>query len=82
MIELPGNIYVNRATNPKPLTSLLLQRKREPGGLSLAPAAERLGASSRNACARYEQGRAAPSIEKLGELLHAHLAPISAVCGL
>ena len=55
----------------KPLIRLLLQRKRQTSGLSLSEAATRLGASSRNAYARYEQGRSVPTIEKLDELLHA-----------
>jgi len=59
------------STDPKPMISLLLQRKRELSGLSLSQAAERLGASSRNAYARYEQGRTVPSVEKLNELLRA-----------
>ncbi len=54
----------------KPLIRLLLQRKRQTSGLSLSEAASRLGASSRNAYARYEQGRSVPTIEKLDELLH------------
>lgn len=53
------------------MISLLLQRKRELSGLSLAQVAERLGVSSRNAYARYEQGRSVPTIEKLNELLSA-----------
>lgn len=59
------------ANDIKPLISLLLQRKRQMSGLSLSEAAERLGASSRNAYARYEQGRSVPSVWKLDELLHA-----------
>jgi len=59
------------SSDPKPLISLLLRRKRELSGLSLSQAAERLGASSRNAYARYEQGRADPSVRKLYELLQA-----------
>jgi len=55
----------------KALVALLLQRKRELSGLSLAEAAERLGISSRNAYARYEQGKAVPTVEKLCQLLHA-----------
>jgi len=55
----------------KPLIRLLLQRKRQTSGLSLSEAAARLGASSRNAYARYEQGRSVPTIEKLDELLRA-----------
>lgn len=51
--------------------SLLLQRKREIGGLSLSQAASRLGTSSSDTYARYEQGRSVPTVEKLSELLHA-----------
>jgi len=53
------------------MTALLLRRCRETSGLSLAEAAHRLGAKSRNAYARYEQGRAVPTIAKLNELLRA-----------
>jgi hypothetical protein len=55
-----GNFEVG-SKDLKPLISLLLQRKRELSNLSLAQAAERLGASSRNAYARYEQGRSVPT---------------------
>ena len=37
----------------------------------MTEAAKRLGAKSRNAYARYEQGRAVPTIEKLCELVRA-----------
>ena len=50
-------IFEVGSTNPKVMISLLLQRKRELSGLSLSEAASQLGASSRNAYARYEQGR-------------------------
>jgi len=56
------------------MISLLLQRQRQKSGLSLAQAAERLGAKSRNAYARYEQGVSVPTVEKLDELLRA-IAP-------
>ncbi len=59
------------SSEPKHMVSLLLQRKREISGLSLAQVANRLGTSSRNTYARYEQGRSVPSVEKLNELLHA-----------
>jgi transcriptional regulator with XRE-family HTH domain len=49
----------------------LLRRQREKSGLSLAEAAERLGAKSRNAYARYERGTSVPTVEKLTELLEA-----------
>jgi hypothetical protein len=59
------------SSEPKHMVSLLLQRKREISGLSLAQVSNRLGTKSRNAYARYEQGRSVPSVEKLNELLHA-----------
>ena len=49
----------------------LLRRQRERSGLSLAEAAARLGAKSRNAYARYEQGTSVPTLDKLTELLQA-----------
>jgi predicted RNase H-like HicB family nuclease len=57
-----------------PMISLLLRRQRQRSGLSLKAVAERLGAKSRNAYARYEQGVTAPTVEKLAELLKA-IAP-------
>jgi|TARA_B100000809_G_C14996782_1_gene480017 predicted RNase H-like HicB family nuclease/DNA-binding XRE family transcriptional regulator len=65
-----GNFEVS-SSDARSLISLLLRRQREQSGLSLAEAAERLGAKSRNAYARYEQGRSIPSVEKLSELLRA-----------
>lgn len=56
---------------PKPMISLLLQRKRELSGLSLSQVASRLEVSSRNTYARYEHGKSVPTIEKLNELLNA-----------
>ena len=56
------------------LLALLLRRQRERQGLTLAEAAERLGQRSKNAYARYEQGKAMPSVEKLEQLLKA-IAP-------
>ena len=59
------------SAKPKHMVSLLLQRKRELSGLSLAQVASRLGMKSRNTYARYEQGLSVPSVEKLNELLKA-----------
>lgn len=59
------------ASDTKVMIRLLLQRQRQLNGLSLAAAAKRLGAKSRNAYARYERGTSVPSIEKLDELLQA-----------
>lgn len=56
------------------LLALLLRRQRERQGLTLAEAAKRLGQRSRNAYARYEQGKAMPTVEKMEQLLKA-IAP-------
>lgn len=56
------------------LLALLLRRQRERQGLTLEQAARRLGQTSKNAYARYEQGKAMPTVEKLEELLRA-IAP-------
>jgi DNA-binding XRE family transcriptional regulator len=53
------------------LVAVMLRRQREKHGLSLAAVARRLGARSRTAYARYEQGRSVPTVEKLFELLAA-----------
>ena len=56
-------------SDPGALLGLVLKRQREASGLSLADVAKRLGAKSRNAYARYEQGQSVPTIDKLNELL-------------
>ncbi len=53
------------------MTALLLRRRREASGASLRDVASRLGASSRNAYARYERGEVVPTIDKLDALLKA-----------
>jgi predicted RNase H-like HicB family nuclease len=53
------------------MTALLLRRRREASGASLREIASRLGASSRNAYARYERGNAVPTLAKLDALLKA-----------
>ena len=72
------NVYIGEkdtfevgSPEPKHMVSLLLQRKRELSGLSLAQVANKLGMKSRNTYARYEQGHSVPSVEKLNELLNA-----------
>ena len=59
------------SSDAKYFVCLLLQRKRELSGLSLSQVASRLGMSSRNTYARYEQGKSVPSVEKLNDLLRA-----------
>ena len=56
------------SSDTRGMISLLLRRQRERSGLSLAEAAERLGAKSRNAYSRYERGTSVPTLEKLNEL--------------
>jgi DNA-binding XRE family transcriptional regulator len=53
------------------LVAILLRRQREKRGLSLSEVADRLGAHSKTAYARYEQGRSVPTVAKLFELLAA-----------
>ena len=53
------------------MTALLLRRRREASGASLRDVATRLGASSRNAYARYERGESVPTMDKLDALLKA-----------
>lgn len=59
------------AADSRSMISLLLRQQRQKSGLSLAQIAERLGAKSRNAYARYEQGVSVPTVDKLDELLRA-----------
>jgi predicted RNase H-like HicB family nuclease len=68
------NTFEIGANQLRTLVALLLRRQRERQGLTLAEAAERLGQKSKNAYARYEQGKAMPTVEKLEELLRA-IAP-------
>ena len=53
------------------LIAFFLRRQRKKSGLTLEEAARRLGASSINAYARYEQGRSVPTVEKFRQLLAA-----------
>ena len=72
-IQPTNAIGLNRefADDTARMISLLLRRQRQKSGLSLAEAADRLGARSRDAYARYEQGRTVPTVAKLDELLKA-----------
>jgi hypothetical protein len=63
-----GDIEVG-SNDVSALTALYLRRRRQASGLTLMEVARRLGARSHNAYARYEQGKAVPTIEKLAELL-------------
>ena len=56
------------ASDEGALIALFLRRARIRSGLTLAEVAARLGEKSINGYARYEQGRAIPSIKKLSQL--------------
>ena len=58
-------------SDTRAIIGLMLRRQRSRSGLSLGEVAERLGASSRNTYARYEQGASQPTLEKLNQLLQA-----------
>jgi hypothetical protein len=66
-----GRHFEVSASDERTLVALLLRRQRQARGLSLAEVTRRLGLKSRNAYARYEQGKAVPTVEKLTELLRA-----------
>ncbi len=66
-----GGEFEVSAQDLRKMIGLLLQRRRQQSGLSLGEVAERLGAKSRNAYARYERGDSLPTMEKLDALLKA-----------
>lgn len=68
---LPHGDFEVSVSDIRPVIGLLLRRQRARSGLTLQEVAERLGASSRNTYARYEQGTSQPTLEKLNQLLHA-----------
>lgn len=65
-----GEVLVE-ANEPAALAAYVLKFQRETNKLSLADVAARLGASSRTAYARYEQGKSVPTLDKFVELLRA-----------
>ena len=66
-----GNDLTVRADDTRLLLAFMLRQQRAARGLTLEQMAKRLGINSPNAYARYEQGKTAPTVEKLLELLHA-----------
>ncbi|MEZ4753185.1 MAG: helix-turn-helix transcriptional regulator [Bdellovibrionota bacterium] len=63
--------YLLQSDNQDLLISLLLKRQRQKHGLTLQDMASRLGSSSINSFARYEQGKASPTLKKLEQLMTA-----------
>lgn len=70
VVPTSGGRFLVRANDSRPLIARWLYRMRVDKGLSLREAAARMGASSSEAWARYESGRASPTMEKLTELVH------------
>jgi hypothetical protein len=66
-----GEDFVVGSEDQATLIAFLLRRQRLKRGLSLKDVAERLGARSINAYARYEQGVSVPTVEKFNQLLSA-----------
>lgn len=66
-----GSYFEISGNDTPALVALLLRHRRSNAGLRLAEVSRRLGAASRNAYARYEQGLTVPTIDKLVELLEA-----------
>ena len=63
--------FLISANDPTPLVARWLYRLRVESGLTVRQAAERMGSAYPEAWARYESGRASPTLEKLAELLRA-----------
>jgi hypothetical protein len=71
VLKTRGDTVSVRVLPAGPVIALLLRRRRESAGLTLKEVAARLGSSSINSYAAYEQGTRVPGPEKLDELLKA-----------
>jgi DNA-binding XRE family transcriptional regulator len=69
------------SNDPAALAARVLKYQREVHGLTLADISKVLGVSSRNAFARYEQGKTEPTIGKYNQLLAAVAPEMSLVLG-
>jgi predicted transcriptional regulator len=76
-----GDQVLIEANEPGALAAYVLKYQREVHGLSLAQVAKALGASSRNAYARYEQGSSVPTLDKFAELLRAVAPEVTLIIG-
>ena len=68
---LDGDEVRVEASDPALLLGIVLRYQREAHHLSLADVAKRIGASSRNAYARYEHGTSMPKLDTVQEILKA-----------
>ncbi|HSD90942.1 MAG TPA: type II toxin-antitoxin system HicB family antitoxin [Kofleriaceae bacterium] len=72
---------VVRSNQPTRLAFIVLRHQRELRRMTLADVADKLGASSRNAYARYEQGASIPSVDKFVEILEVLLPEFGVTLG-
>ncbi len=70
------------ANDTKIWMGFILQRLRMKEGLTIEEVADRMGSSSKNAYARYEQGRSLPGLEKLSQILRAICSKKKTVLGI
>lgn len=75
-----GGVIIE-SNRPAALAAFVLQRLRLRSGRSLSQIAASMGRASKNAYARYEQGKAIPTIEKFQELLHAVSSDTTLIIG-
>jgi predicted transcriptional regulator len=81
VLDDDGDQVFITANEPAALAAYVLKYQREVHGLSLAQVAKVLGASSRNAYARYEQGESVPTLDKFAELLNAVAPEVTLIIG-
>jgi len=81
VVDEGGESVAIEANEPAALAAYVLRYQREVHGLTLAQVAKTLGASSRNAYARYEQGSSVPTLDKFAELLRAVAPDVTLIIG-
>lgn len=81
VVDEGGESVAIEANEPAALAAYVLRYQREVHGLTLAQVAKTLGASSRNAYARYEQGASVPTLDKFSELLRAVAPEVMLIIG-
>ena len=57
------------SNNSKAMVAILLRCRRQKSGMSILEVTKKLGLSSRNGYAKYEQAKSIPSVEKLEQML-------------
>ena len=65
----PDDTFFISASDSRELIALMLKQLRRKQGFTVRQASAQMGSSSPNAYGVYEQGRSAPTLEKLEELI-------------